>query len=217
MIYLIHGANQVDSRRFLIRFKSNYQDVQNIPGKNLSSSLLQEKLGQASHHLFGGKSAFLIENFSGDWGIFPKRLPEGLDIILWSEEKIEMGDSRVKSFLFDQQRKATAFKLADAILFKNEKEAQVLAWQLLVSKEPPEKIVGAALRGLLLAFCAKETLRGVSIPPFVRKKAEEQAKFWSRQNLKRAILELLRAEIALKEGRTASLVFAHLIHRVVSL
>jgi len=215
MIYLIHGANQVESRRFLIRFKGNYQDIQNIPGKNLNSSLLQEKLRIASHHLFGGKSAIVIENFSGDWKIFPKKLPEGLDIILWSEEKIEIRDSRVKSFLFDQLRRATAFKLADALLFKKEKEAQILAWQLLAAKEPPDKIVGAILRGLVVAYCAKEGPSISQLPFFAKQKAVEQAENWSKLALKKAILALLRADLSIKEGRAALSVFSQFISQTI--
>src|SRR4030043_537088 len=102
MIYLIHGTNQVDSRRFLIRLKGSYQDIQTISGKGLSKEVLEEKLKIASHYLFGGKSSFLIEHFSGDWNILPKKLPEEADIILWSGGKVETGKTLVKSFLFDQ-------------------------------------------------------------------------------------------------------------------
>lgn len=215
MIYLIHGTNQVDSRRFLVRLKTDYEDIQNIPGKNLNKKVLEEKLKMANQYLFGGKSAFLIENFSGDWSVFPKNLPESLDLILWASEKIEVGNKKVKSFLFDQKKKANAFRLTDAILFRDEKEAFATATQLLLEKEPTEKIVGAILRGLLLAFCAKENLSELPLAPFARQKVEDQAKFWSKSGLKRAILELLRADLDLKSGKSSSLVFSQLIGRLI--
>ncbi|OGY26617.1 MAG: hypothetical protein A2Z24_02240 [Candidatus Woykebacteria bacterium RBG_16_44_10] len=219
MIYLIHGTNQVDSRRFLIRLKGSYQDIQTISGKGLSKEVLEEKLKIASHHLFGGKSSFLIEHFSGDWNILPKKLPEETDIILWSGGKVEIGKTLVKSFLFDQRKKATTFRLVDAILFKDEKESQSLALELISAKEPIEKIIGAVLRGLLLAFCAKDKddLRETPLSSFVQQKIKEQAKNWTRVALKKAILELLRADVALKESRAADLILSQFINRAAAL
>ena len=216
MIYLIHGTNQVDSRRFLVKLKNSYQDVQTISGKSLSKESFEEKLKTASYNLFGGKSASLVEHFSGNWDVFPKKLPEGIDIILWSGDKVEVGKIPVKSFLFDQKRVATNFRLADAILFKNEKEAQSLAWELFNSREPAEKITGAILRSLLLAFCAKENQEEIPIPPFAKAKVTDQAKIWSRSALKRAILKLLQTDLSIKEGKDAPLAFSQLISQLVS-
>ena len=99
MIYLIHGANVVDSRRFLIRFKGNYQNLEVFNGKNLKDDAIKNMLAQISHDLFGGKSAVLIEFFNGDWGTLPKNPPEGIDLILWSDQKIDSGKLKVKNFL----------------------------------------------------------------------------------------------------------------------
>lgn len=217
MIYLIHGQNNVDSRRFLVRLKSNYQDIQEIPAKNLNQKIFSRKLKEASRPIFGGKSAVLIENFGGNWEILPANSFNDLDLILWSPQRVEEGKQKVKSFAFDQGRKATAFRLTDAILFRNEKEAQSLLLELLARKEPPEKIIGAMLRGVFLVYCAKKSLSGVSLPSFARKKIEEQSKNWTEKALKKVTAGLLSADLALRNGESASLVFSQFISRIVSL
>jgi len=218
MIYLIHGQNQVDSRRFLIRLKSTYQDIQQIPGKGLSDKIFKEALSRISHHLFGGKTTLLIEGFDGNWQIFPERLPDDIDLILWSDKKLEVGKGPVKNFLFDRSQKATNFKLADAILFRDEKQALVLSSQILKTKEPTEKIIGAVARGLVLAYCAKEnSLQNSNLASFAREKIEDQAKLWTKAALKKALLRLLIADVALKEGAKNHLVLTSFINQVVSL
>jgi hypothetical protein len=217
MIYLIHGQNQVDSRRFLIRVKSTYQDIQQIPGKGLSDKIFKEVLSRVSYPLFGGKTALLIEGFDGNWQIFPKKLPEGVDLILWSEEKVAAGDFPAKKFLFDQVKKTTSFKLADAILFRNERQALVLATQILDTKEPSERIIGALSRSFALVYAAKEgSLQYASLADFAREKIKEQAGLWSKASLKKGLLQLLLADIGIKEGEKAHFVFTRLISRLAT-
>ena len=217
MIYLIHGQNQVDSRRFLVRLKNNYQNIESISGKNLTEEEFKRISLRLSHPLFGGKSSILIENFNGDWQILPKAPPKEVDIILWSGEKIELGKVAAKNFLFHKTTKASVFKLADAVLFKREKEALVLTFQLLSTKEANEKIIGALGRGLYLAYCAKEgSLAGSGLPNFAREKIEDQAKFWSGSALKKALIYLLQSDLALKRGAKAHPVFTSFISRSIS-
>lgn len=217
MIYLISGQNQVDSRRFLIRLKSDYQDIQQIPGKGLNEKIFKEATNQLSHPLFGGKTAILVEKFAGNWQIFPKKLPAGVDLILWSDEKLAAGDQPVKNFLFDRTQKATSFKLVDAILFRNERQALILATQILNTKEPTEKIIGALARGFSLAICAKEnSLRNSGLAAFAREKIAEQAKLWTKTSLRKALLRLLAIDITLKEGAKAHPALTTFISQVVS-
>ena len=217
MIYLIHGQNQVDSRRFLVRLKSNYQNIESISGKHLAGEDLKRTLPKFSHSLFGDKSALLIEGFKGEWQIIPKKLPEGLDIILWAEDKIDLGNVKVKNFLFHAVTKANGFKLADAILFKREKEALMLAAELISTKEPNEKIIGALRRGFYLVYCAKEdTLTGTQLATFAQKKFKDQSKLWSKTALKKALIYLLWSDVALKEGAKADLVFTSFVSRVAA-
>ena len=217
MIYLIHGQNQVDSRRFLSKLKSNYQNIESISGKHLIGDELKRTLPKFSHSLFGYKSALLIEVFKGEWQIIPKKLPEGLDIILWAEDKVELGKVEVKNFLFHRITKATVFKLADAILFKREKEALMLAAELISTKEPNEKIIGALRRGFYLVYCAKEdTLTGTQLATFAQKKFKDQSKLWSKTALKKALIYLLWSDVALKEGAKADLVFTSFVSRVAA-
>ena len=217
MIYLIHGENQVDSRRFLIKLKDNYRDIQNISGKNLNSQYFKQKLVEASKPLFGGNSAFLIENFDGNWEIFPEKLPETLDLILWSNQKLMTSQAPVlKNFLFDKAIKPSAFKLSDSILFKDEKDAQIVLSKLLSAKEPTEKIIGALLRGLFLVYCAKESLEELQIPSFAKEKLKEQAKNWSKSQIRNVILQLLKMDLMLKEGKKTQIVFSNFISQVIS-
>lgn len=218
MIYLIHGQNQVDSRRYLIRLKSGYENVESISGKNLGKTELKRILQQASHHLYATKTAFLIEYFSGEWDIFPKNLPDGVDIILWADKKIDLGTIRVKNFPFDQVKKPTAFKLSDAVLFKKEREALTIASQLLAVREPPEKIIGAIGRGMYLVYAAKsDSLQTAQLPKFAKEKILDQAGLWSKAALKKALIYLLRSDLSIKEGAKAPQVFTTLISRVASL
>ncbi|HEX7456601.1 MAG TPA: hypothetical protein VF303_04000 [Candidatus Nanoarchaeia archaeon] len=217
MIYLIHGQNQVDSRRFLIRLKSGYQNIEIISGKNLTVKEFQKTLRGLSHHLFGGRSALLIEYFDGNWQVFPRKLPAGVDVILWSVKKIPLSQLRVKSFLFDQIKKPSVFKLSDAVLFKEEKQALITASQLLSTKEPTEKIIGVIARGFYLVYCAKvDSLVGSELPTFAQKKIQEQAKLWSRPSLKRALIYLLGVDLALKEGAKAEATLTTFISRAIS-
>lgn len=218
MIYLIHGQNIVDSRRFLIRLKSNYENIETISGKTMGEGDIRKTIHQISHSIFGGKSAILIEHFNGKWQAFPKKFPKDVDIILWSGEKIKIGDLPVKNFLFDRIEKATVFKAVDAVLYRNEKHSMLLIMQLLNSKEPAERLIGALARSFYFAYCAKEdTLRDAKLAPFVRKKIEEQARLWSRPALKKALIYLLWADVALKEGLKDNLVFSSFVSRVSTL
>jgi hypothetical protein len=218
MIYLIHGQNQVDSRRYLVRLKSNYDNIETISGKRLSVFELKKILQQISHHLFSTKTAIVIEQFVGDWQVFPEKTPQGVDIILWTDKKISVGKTRVKSFLFDRVKRPTAFKLADAVLFRREREALTIASQLLSFKEPPEKIIGALSRGLYLVYIAKSnSLLGTRLPDFAKEKILDQAKLWRKTTLKRALLYLLKSDLAIKEGARSQQVFATFVSRAVSL
>jgi len=202
MVYLIHGQNQVDSRRFLIRLKSNYKNIEVIPGKHLNEKNFLNKIRGYSHPLFGGKTAFLVEEFDGNWSVLPKKDLKEIDIILWSGKKLDVKPTMVKSFLFDQQRNLTAFKLVDAVLLKDEREALVILYGLLKKKEPPEKIIGALSRGFSLIYCAKEgSLGKAKMPSFALQRLKDQERFWNKLEIKKAFLELLRADVSLKSGQ----------------
>lgn len=217
MIYLIHGTNSVDSRRYLIRLKQNYENVEIIDARKLKAEGFGKKLSQIPHNLFGNNSAVLIEYFKGDWKRIPEKLPKGLDLILWSEEKIRAPQINVKNIVFNKYSQVSTFKLADAILFKNEKEAQIIASQLMASKEPIEKILGTLNRSFYLAYCEKEkSLKGANLHSFVLEKVREQAKMWSKGGLKKALLHLLRVDLDIKEGLKSDLALPIFIGRAAS-
>lgn len=217
MIYLIHGTNTVDSRRCLIALKQNYENIEIINGKKLKAGDLAKNFSQISHNLFGKNSATLIEYFNGDWKLVPEKPPKGLDLIIWADEKLRPPKVNVKNFVFNRAAQASTFKLADAILFKNEKEAQISASQLLASKEPVEKILGTLNRSFYLVYCEKEkSLKDDNLHSFVREKIKEQAKMWSKSGLKKALVHLLRADLDIKEGLKANLALPLFIGRVIS-
>lgn len=217
MIYLIHGTNTVDSRRCLIALKQNYENIEIINGKKLKADDLAKNFSQTSHNLFGKNSAALIEYFNGDWKLVPEKPPKGLDLIIWADEKLRPPKVNVKNFVFNRAAQASTFKLADAILFKNEKEAQISASQLLASKEPVEKILGTLNRSFYLVYCEKEkSLKDDNLHSFVREKIKEQAKMWSKSGLKKALVHLLRVDLDIKEGLKANLALPLFIGRVIS-
>lgn len=217
MIYLIHGTNTVDSRRYLIAMKQNYENIETINGKKLKEEEIAKNFSQISHNLFGKNSAILIEYFNGDWKLVPEKLPRGLDLIVWSDEKVRLPKVSVKNFVFNRAFQASTFKLADAILFKNEKEAQVIASQLLASKEPVEKILGTLNRSFYMVYCEKEeSLKDENLHSFVLEKIRDQARMWSKSGLKRALLHLLRVDLDVKEGLKADLALPLFIGRVAS-
>jgi hypothetical protein len=218
MIYLIHGQNIVDSRRFLIKFKQSYQNIELINGKNSGTIDIKNSIERLSHHLFAKKTAVLIEFFNGDWSIFSKKVPDSVDLILWSDEKVKTGRFKAKEYLFDRARRTNAFKLADAILFKNEREAQILSSELLNSKEPVERIIGTLNRSFYLTYCEKERLLDdKDLPTFAHDKIREQARLWNKIAIKKALLALLRLDLDMKEGLKVGLAFPAFVSRVVSL
>jgi DNA polymerase III delta subunit len=218
MIYLIHGQNEIDSRRFLIRLKTSYQNVQNIPGKNLSRKNLESRLSETSQALFGGKTTLLIENFEGDFASLPKKLPEGVDLILWADKKLAVTPKNIKAFLFNQVIKGSVFKLADAVLLKKEREAQVMLGSLLKNKEAPEKIIGTINRGLCLVYFVKEnTINKTNLSLYLRQKHIEQARYWSKLSVKRGLLQLLSSDVAIKRGNKPSHVLTNLISHLATL
>jgi len=218
MIYLIHGTNSVDSRRYLITMKQNYENIETIRGKKIKTEAILKYFSQISHNLFGKNSAVLVEYFNGDWKLVPKELPKGTDLILWSEEKIRTSNIKVKNFVFNRSFQANTFKLADAILFKNEKEAQIIASQLLASKEPVEKILGTLNRSFYMVYCEKEgSLKGENLHSFVLEKIGDQAKMWTKAGLKRALVYLLRVDLDLKKGSKANTALPLFIGRIASI
>ncbi len=217
MIYLIHGTNPVDSRRYLIRLKQNYENIETIDARKLKVGCFGKRLGQISHNLFGNNAVVLMEYFSGDWTQIPEKLPGGLDLILWSEEKIRSSKINVKNVVFNKYSQISTFKLADAILFKNEKEAQIIASQLIASKEPIEKILGTLNRSFYLAYCEKEkSLQGENLHSFALEKIREQSKMWSKGGLKKELLHILQVDLDIKEGLKRDLALSLFIGRVAS-
>jgi DNA polymerase III delta subunit len=215
VIYLIHGQNIVDSRRFLQKLKSSYSDVVALDPQGLTSKKLGRAIAEKTNSFWGDKAALLIENFGGDFSQIPDSLPENLDIILWSGEKLKP-KPKIKAVLFEDFRKSSTFKLADAILYRREREALTLLYSLLLAKTPVEKIIGAVGRNLSLALAAKDNLLGdYDLADFVRAKTADQAKNWTKSELKRALVELIRVDVAGKEGAKPSLSFTYFISKVL--
>ena len=217
MIYLVHGQNEVDSRRFLTKLKISYGDVREVEGKNLTKEHLERQLSESSLSLFGTKSALLIDNFSSGLDILPKQSPEGLDLIIWSNKKIPVSSKHLKSFLFDKATKANVFKLADAVLFGRERQALILLDELVQSKEAPEKIIGTLNRGLCFLYFAKEgSIAKTNLPPFIQQKHVEQARGWDEKTVKKGMAKLISADLAIKSGSKPHLVLTNLISELAS-
>lgn len=216
MIYLIHGKNEVDSRRFLTKLKTSYNNVKTWDNKSLTKKDLDSNMRIASKELFGGKSAFLVEGFNGESEILPKLTPEGLDLILWSNKKLFITGKDLKVFLFDRITKANTFKLADAILFKQEVQAYNLLDELLSSKEPPEKIIGTINRGLCLVFLVKEnTISRTNLSSYIQQKHIDQSRYWSKASVKRALVRLLKTDLAIKDGTKPNIALSNLISQLM--
>lgn len=210
MIYLIHGKNIPDSRKFLSKLKSNYSDILELDHKKLLKGELQKKVLEKSSFLFGGKSAIVLENFNGNWEEIPRSSPT--DIILWVSEKLE-APPNTKAFLFDLFPQNSVFKLADAIFYKREKEAYAQLEQLIISKVPTEQIVGIIGRSLTMLLLSKEgELQGMQ--EFVKKRVQEQSRLWSNGALKKALVELLKVDVSSKEGAKPQILLTAFISKV---
>ena len=119
--------------------------------------------------------------------------------------------------MFNRAFQASTFKLADAILFRSEKEAQIIASQLLASKEPIEKILGILNRSFYLVYCEKEkSLKGEDLHSFVQEKIVDQARMWTKSGLKKALVYLLRVDLELKEGLKTNIALPLFIGRITS-
>lgn len=218
MIYVIHGQNEVDSRRFMAKFKLSYDDLRYINGKNLTKGTLEKIIDESSNSLFGGKSAILIDDFTSSVDILPQNAPRDLDIIVWSARKLPIYGKNFKSFVFDKSSKANVFKLSDATLFKREKSAQILLDELLQSKEPPEKIIGALTRGLCFIYFVKErTINRTNLPPFIQQKHIDQSNNWTSKSIKKGVAKLILADLAIKEGLKTDFVLTNLISELANL
>jgi len=215
MIYLIHGRNVIDSRRFLVRLKSAYGSVEVVVGKTLTKTNFEERLQEANQYLFSGKTAFLVEDFKGVWPGLSSNLPEDVDIIFWAADKVETIPPGVKSYLFQTQIKANPFRLVDAVLFKDEKSSQELCQQLLTEKESPEKIIGLLARSFCLVYSSKDgSLDKSKTAQFLVDKLSQQSQVWKAYEIKKALVALLQADLSLKEGAKPAIVFTSLVSQL---
>jgi DNA polymerase III delta subunit len=198
MIYLVHGPDIVSSRAFLLKLKSQYDSFETIDSKDFEK---EQKLLLESQNLFEQKRLLVIENFlpTADKRFQPY---EGLDIVIWVDDLVAKPPSWInKAIPFKLIDQVSNFKLADAIGYGQEKQALIVLEKLLLTNTPSELITGALTRQLrLLALGLRNEWDKVSTSPFLQDKIREQVQFWNKQKLKKAALQVLKADWDIKTG-----------------
>ena len=198
MIYLVHGDDSLLSRRFLFRLKSGYDQVVDITGKNISKERLE--LALFSESLLAKKILVVVEDLKNWQEIKGVRLNNASDLVFWFKNKIDLPDFPINRVILFDLRQASAFKLADALLMKNEKLSFLTLSSLLKQGEPAEKILGTigfAFRNLALTL--EGNLEKIVKNSYAQEKIKQQANFWTLSQISLAFDAIFTTDLRLRQ------------------
>lgn len=203
MIYLLHGADVVSSRKRLeeLRLKYSSDSVQTIPAKEIDYS--QFPLLFSTVSMFDEKRVVIVEG-KLDTKQFDGKMIAGsdVDLIIWIGEKLRANDGllslmkEVKGSVefFDEKVDLTVFPFLDAVVSRNRKVA--LTEYLKLSKSGSEPIYLMTM----LVWQFRNLLVPENASGFVQKKAFEAKKRFTFEELRRIYYQLLQMDIAMKTG-----------------
>ncbi|HSX58270.1 MAG TPA: hypothetical protein VLE47_03340 [Candidatus Saccharimonadales bacterium] len=200
MIYLLHGPDVVSSKNFLLKLKADYQLIETISEKNEGK---RQQLLRVGSNLFNDKKLVVLENFPIKDLVLPEKLD--YDLLLWYSSTVVPPTKADKVWFFKEKNSISSFKLADQIVYGQEKQALSTLGYLLETTKEEELIVGSLVRQLkLITLVLKGELSEVSQSSFLRDKTAEQAKNWSLGRIRQGALYLLKADLLMKTGRLSS-------------
>jgi len=202
MIFLIHGADVVLSRKRLEEIRYKYPDgVTSLVSKDVDYDQLPLLFSTIS--MFEGNRVVVVEGKLDNKRLDAKMFDgTDVDLVVWVGEKLRANDGLISSVkelkgsieFFDAKVDITIFPFLDAISARQRKSA--LSEYLKLQKTGSEPIY--ILTMLVWQF------RNVIVPEnasgFVQKKALEAKKNFTFEELRRVYYQLLQMDIQMKTG-----------------
>lgn len=155
--------------------------------------------------MFGEKLLVIVENY------LPKEdnldsLPAEVDIVFCKTGGVEKIPNWVDKHLnFKLPNQVNAFRLSDCVGYRQEKLSLTLLEKLFQENIPSEIIIGSLVREFrLISLVLAGELEKVSTSPFLQRKIREQANYWDKKKVKKAILRILKVDWGIKTGQSES-------------
>lgn len=213
MLYVICGEDQAESRKKLLEFLEQDAQILRIDGKVNSGLDILNLLEQ--NPLFLKRKIVIIENISkvANFQDIASRLlkfekDKDVDVVVW--EGIDLSKTLISKFgeakVFSYSLPKYFFKFLDNLLPKSKKESHELLFQVLASYEAEQIFYAIIKRVRLLMMIKTGDIESFSdlnkMAPWQLKNLQNQAGFWSEEQLRRLYLELSGIE---EEMKTSSL------------
>ncbi len=227
MITLIHGKNQVASRKKLTDLLDKYENSQVI---HLSDDLDGVKFREAceARALFASKTLVVVEVdkvkeldfFDDKLFSYLETLSQDTNVIFWVGEKVAKNRKIYKELaelgkvFFFEEVEDKPFDFLDALAAKKEKQAY-LELGILLEQRGSEigltQLIAWELRTLIRV---KNSEDNHGLHPFLYKKAKRFAQNFSMGELRELFGEVLQADLEMKTGKDPRLVLDTLIYQI---
>lgn len=204
---ILHGDNQVESRKALIELKEKAKDSE-VVEINDTANLTEIIQALESSSLFGTDKLVIIENlFSSKKNKAQKEISDYLEkedrnnLIIWESKELTEGTlKKFKAQIKVFKVSAEIFKLMDALNEKNTRQI-IEIWETCQKQEAVELIFYMLVRQIRMLIQAKTSgvLKG---HPFVVRKTEQQARNFSEEKLLTLHKKLYEIDKAQKTGTT---------------
>jgi hypothetical protein len=214
MRILLHGEDQVKSRKYLSTLKNKAKknkEILSLNGANVSLTELKQAL--EANSLFGHDKVVILENiFSARKSKRKKQLIKYLnkespqiDLIIWEEVKVGKRalNKLPKSFQKKEFKISTViFKFLESLQPGNNQNSLTLLKKSLSNNEP-EKIFYMLVRQIRLLIIAKDLGKpGLSGPGWIKNKLITQTKAFTKNQLLSVHSKLLNIDISIKRGKS---------------
>lgn len=217
MIYLLHGDDTAQSRKFLSGLAENFKVI-TLDGKTLTVPVLEENL--LSQGLFGDQKIVVVENLlSKNAGkkkliSFINENEHDTQLILWEDKKIfktttnSLKNITIREFMLPTYY----FQFLDQLSPPNKKKVFILYQQLLKTYAPEQLLFSLIKRVRLLVILKSQSTTDeiTKMPPWMLSKLQQQARLWPRDTLILFYKKLQEADIKLKTGRLPTDLSKHL-------
>ncbi len=217
MIYILHGDDNVASRKFLNDLVEGFK-ITNLEGKTLRLPEFEESL--VSTDLFGDKKAVIVENLLSknlrkkDFIKFLNDNPPSVQLILWEDKKIlKTSIAGLKSVTVrDFFLPSYYFQFLDSFVPSNNKGALKLFHTLQDSYAPEQLFFSLIkrIRSLVILSQGEKNLELAKMSPWQLSNLQKQLKLWRQDSLLIFYKKLLSTEIKLKTGKLPTTLSKHL-------
>ncbi len=233
MIYIIHGENQVASRKEALRIaKENGSQL--IEMRSIESSPSEVASKFFSSDLFGGSLSFIF-NITKDKNFDYKGLIERLNavnlesvnkLIFYSTATIEKSNPVLKScqdlkatvLEFKEVERQNVFGFIDTLMDKQRKPAYNKLGELLEGREDEFEILSMISFGLRnMAYFHFSSPSFKKLHPFVQQKTTKQAKNFTKEKVASLYENLYQYDLDVKTGvKNPDMVLSLIIEKFVS-